>query len=121
MAHQSNVGAVQAEAVAGLQDIGVGVGTIDLAVEAAPLGLVDGIDPVFDLHDDAAVLLDDARAVGDVVQALGGLEGDGAWEGKSVVVKMKGLGSEKENEDGNWVISREKMGKKYIPFCPPQE
>jgi hypothetical protein len=38
---------------------------------ALPFGLVNGIDPVLDLHDDAAILLDNARAT---LKALCGLD-----------------------------------------------
>jgi hypothetical protein len=36
--------------------------TKDLLLLAPPFGVVDGVDPVLNLHDDAAVLLDEATA-----------------------------------------------------------
>lgn len=44
----------------------------DLLLLTLPLWVVDGVDPVLDLHDEAAVLLDDA---GTALVALGGLDG----------------------------------------------
>lgn len=61
-----------------MQNIWVRFWAVDLAIEPAPFRLVNGIDPILDLHDDAAVLLNHARAVGDAVKALGGFQGDGA-------------------------------------------
>lgn len=67
-------GVVDAEDVAGLKDVGVAAGAEDLLGLALPLGVVDGVDPVLDLHDDAAVLGDGAREIRVVVQALARLE-----------------------------------------------
>lgn len=58
------LGLVQREAVSSLEHIRRIAGAEDVALLALPLGLVDGVDPVLNLHDDAAVLLDDTRAVG---------------------------------------------------------
>lgn len=95
---------VEAEVIRGLEDVGVVARAEDLALVALPLGLVDGVDPVLDLHDDAAVLLDGAWAGGDVEETLGLLEGEGAYESKSVGVCLG------RTSDG-----------KSLPFWPPQE
>lgn len=62
--------AVDAEAVAGLQHVRVTTRCEDLLIVTAPLGLVDGINVVLDLHDDAAVLSDSSREVGVVEETL---------------------------------------------------
>lgn len=67
-------GGVDGEDVAGLEDVGVAAGAEDLLVLAPPLGMVDGVDPVLDLHHQAAVFRDRAREVRVVVQALRLLE-----------------------------------------------
>lgn len=69
---------VEREVVRRLEDIRRIARTKDVALLALPLGLVDGIDPVLDLHDDAAILLDGAWTIGDVAETLGFLEGEGA-------------------------------------------
>jgi len=69
---------VEAEVVRSLEHVWPIARPEDVALLALPLGLVDGVDPVLDLHDDAAVLLHGARAGGDVEEALGLLEGEGA-------------------------------------------
>lgn len=66
---------VDGENVLRLEDVRVVTGAEDLLLLALPLGVVDGVNPVLDLHDDAAVLLDDARAA---LVPLGGLDGEGA-------------------------------------------
>lgn len=75
---------VEAEVVSGLENVCVVARAEDLALVALPLGLVDGVDPVLDLHDDAAVLLDGAWAGGDVEETLGLLEGEGACENRGL-------------------------------------
>lgn len=67
-------GVVDAEDVAGLEDVRVAAGAEDLLALALPLGVVDGVDPVLDLHDEAPVLRDRAREVLVVEQALRRLE-----------------------------------------------
>lgn len=66
----SRVCRVDAEPVARLQHVGVVTGPEDLLLATLPLGLVDGIDPVLDLHDQAPVLGDRPWEVGIVKQAL---------------------------------------------------
>lgn len=61
---------VDAEPVTRLQHVGVVTGPEDLLLATLPLGLVDGVDPVLDLHDQAPVLGDRPREVGIVKQAL---------------------------------------------------
>lgn len=105
---KANGSAIQAEPVTRLKHVGIRFGPVDLLVQTAPLGLVDGVDPVLDLHDDAAVLLDDTRAISDIVQALGGFEGDGACAGVS----------------WGWIWGVEIQpgeGERVSPFWPPQE
>lgn len=67
-------GGVDAEDVAGLEDVGVASGAEDLLGLALPLGVVDGVDPVLDLHDEAAVLGDCAGEVLVVEETLRRLE-----------------------------------------------
>jgi len=71
------LGLVQREAVSSLEHVRRIAGAEDVALLALPLGLVDGVDPVLDLHDNAAVLLNHTRAVGLVEQTLGLLESEG--------------------------------------------
>ena len=56
-----------------LEHVGFVARTEDLLLLALPLGVVDGVDPVLDLHDEAAVLFDDA---GTALVTLGGLDGE---------------------------------------------
>lgn len=58
----------------GLDDVSVVARAVDVLVHAAPLGMVDGVDPVLDLHDDAAVLGDGARELRVVLETLRPLE-----------------------------------------------
>ena len=62
--------------ILGLENIRLIARTKDLLLLALPLGVVDAVDPVLDLQDDAAVLLNDAGAT---FVALGGLDGEGSW------------------------------------------
>jgi hypothetical protein len=48
--------------VLGLERVSWAGRTKDLLLLAPPFGVVDGVDPVLNLHDDAAVLLDEATA-----------------------------------------------------------
>jgi hypothetical protein len=64
------------EDVVSLKVVGLGVRTKDLSAITLPLWLVDRIDPVLDLHDDAAVLLHERSAS---LYTLGGLEGESAF------------------------------------------
>lgn len=64
------------EDVVSLESVGAGVGTKDLLLLALPLGLIDGIDPVLDLHDDTTVLL---HVAGKTLRTLGRLDRDGAY------------------------------------------
>ena len=76
---------VQREIVRRLEHVRPVAGAEDLAAGAAPGRVVDAVDPVLDLHDDAAVLLRDAGAGGVVEEALGFLEGEGAVEAIAAV------------------------------------
>jgi hypothetical protein len=69
---------IDAEAVAGLEDVGTISRAEDLLLLAAPGGVVDAVNVVLDLEDNAAVLGDDAGEVLVVLDALGLLEGEGA-------------------------------------------
>lgn len=60
------------EDIGSLKSVRSAIGTKDLVLLALPLGLVDGIDPVLDFHDDAAVLGDKTAAA---LGALGRLDG----------------------------------------------
>lgn len=71
-------GIVDAEDVAGLEDVRVAAGAEDLLALALPLGVVDGVDPVLDLHDQAAVLRNRAREVFVVEEPLRRLQRHGA-------------------------------------------
>lgn len=69
---------LQREAVSSLKHIRCITRAVDVALLALPLRLVDGINPVLNLHDNAAVLLDSARARSVVEQTLGLFESEGA-------------------------------------------
>jgi hypothetical protein len=58
-----------------LQRVGRVIRTKDLLLLALPFRLVDGVDPVLNLHDDASVLLHDA---GTSLVSLCRLDGKGA-------------------------------------------
>ena len=64
--------ALSGEDVVSLEGVGRVVGTEDLPGIALPLRLVDGIDVVLDLHDDAAVLLNSAAAALKTLSRLNG-------------------------------------------------
>lgn len=66
--------AVDAEAVACLENVRVTAGLVDLLAITSPSGLVDGVDPVLHLQDDAAILGDGTGEVRVVEETLGGLE-----------------------------------------------
>lgn len=65
---------INTEHIASLKHVRVAPGAEDLLALALPLGVVDGVDPVLDLHDEAAVLGDGAGEVGVVEEALRRLE-----------------------------------------------
>jgi hypothetical protein len=67
---------VNGELVRCLQHIRIIARTEDLLLVALPLRLVNGIDPVLNLHDDAAVLLNNARSLAVPEEALGVLQGE---------------------------------------------
>ena len=50
------------EHILGLERVSSAGGTKDLLLLAPPFGVVDGVNPVLNLHDDAAVLGDIAAA-----------------------------------------------------------
>jgi hypothetical protein len=62
------------EDVRRLQSVSRVIRSEDVLLLALPFRVVDSIDPVLDLHDDAAVLFDDAGAA---LVALGGFDGKG--------------------------------------------
>jgi len=64
------------EHVLGLECVSSAGGTEDLLLLAPPFGVVDGIDPVLNLHDDAAVLGDVAAAS---LSTLGRLDRQSTW------------------------------------------
>jgi len=61
------------EDIVGLQRVGRAVGTEYLPALALPLRLVDGVDPVLNLHHDATVLLNESTAAWDTLSRLDGL------------------------------------------------
>lgn len=81
---------VDLELVRRLEDVRIIAGPKDLAVAAHPLGVVDAVNVVLDLHDDAAVLGDDAGEVLVVLEALRLLDGDAAVHAVAAV-DLKGL------------------------------
>jgi hypothetical protein len=62
------------ENVLRLKDVWVVSRAEDLLLLALPFGVVDGVDPVLDFHDEAAVFLNYTRAA---LVALSGLDGEG--------------------------------------------
>lgn len=81
---------VDLELVRRLEDVRIVAGPKDLAAAAHPLGVVDAVNVVLDLHDDAAVLGDDAGKVLAVLEALRLLDGDAAVHAVAAV-DLKGL------------------------------
>ena len=67
---------VDAELVDGIEHVWLITRTIDLL--AAPLGVVDAVNPVFHLHNNTSVLGNGAGELGVVKETLGLLEGHSA-------------------------------------------
>lgn len=64
------------EHVLGLERVSSAGGTEDLLLLAPPFGVVNGVNPVLNLHDDAAVLGDVATAT---LGTLGRLDRQSTW------------------------------------------
>jgi hypothetical protein len=69
---------LDAKLVRSLQHIRVIARPVDLLISAHPLGVVDAVNIVLNLHDNAAILGNGARKVLIVLEALGRLEGEAA-------------------------------------------
>ena len=68
---------VNAEGVLGVQDVRTILGTPDLLAVTSPLRVVDSVNPILDLHDEAAVLGDGTGELLVVVQTLSLLQSHG--------------------------------------------
>jgi hypothetical protein len=69
---------VDGELVSSLENIWVVTRAKDVSLLPLPLRLVDGINPVLNLHDHAAVLLDNTGLVSLVEEALSLLDSSGS-------------------------------------------
>jgi hypothetical protein len=69
---------VDGELVSSLKNIWVVTRAKDISLLPLPLRLVDGINPVLNLHDHAAVLLDNTGLVSLVEEALSLLDSSGS-------------------------------------------
>jgi hypothetical protein len=70
---------VHRELVSSLENVWVVSRTEDVSLLSLPLGLVDGINPVLNLHHHAAILLDNTRLVSLVEEALSLLNSGGSY------------------------------------------
>ena len=69
-----NKGVVDRKGIGGLEHVRVVSRAKDVLLASLPLWLVDGVNPILDLHDQAAVLLHDTGAVSVVEETLSFLE-----------------------------------------------
>lgn len=81
---------VDLEFVSRLEDVRVVAGAVNLALAAHPLRVIDAVNVVLDLHDNAAVLGDGAGEVLVVLEALRLLERDAAVHAVAAV-DLEGL------------------------------
>lgn len=81
--------AVQREVVSRFKNIRVVTRAKDLPLIPLPLRLIDSINPVLDLHDDTAVLLNHTRVTGLVEETLGLLQRESACKEKSARAEPK--------------------------------
>ena len=82
---------VDAKPVSSLQHIRIITRSIDLLISAHPFGVIDAVNVVLNLHDNAAILGDGARKVLIVLEALGRLEGQAAVLAVAAVDLERGL------------------------------
>lgn len=92
---------VYRELVGRLKNIWVVTRAEDVSLLSLPFRLVDGIDPVLDLHNHAAILLDNTGLVGLVEEALSLLDSSGSYS--TDLAKSLSL-----------------IIRQNIPFCPGQ-
>jgi len=103
---------VDRKLIHGLQHIWVIAWAEDLSLVTLPLGLIDGIDPVFHFHHHTAVLLDDTRSAVIAEEPLRVLQSERAvltatavnLEGLLISKDADGNAAEVTAQSGNWAL-----------------